>query len=443
MIGVRKIIGFVVVLAIVAFASPSFADNGKKIYNLQMQMVSVPPAVPIVVAAKITNEGNSTISSFSIFVSGLTITGFQRPASGTVAHTGSSVSVTNMSPLKSGQSFTLTLSVNSCGEGVWSPTAWTGAKLNGQTFDLDLAPGRSNLATPISCGDVASGAPFVVPDSINPNCVTGQRGYYDKDGSHPAGALQFFVTNTVSANDQLHFRWPDLAEVLNNDPAATFKYSVCGTGGLPDDTQVAWLNIDGSPAGTPGTPAYVEALDCIEPNRLPTPYGTLTADLAQTDAPTIAINTTTPPREAPPGHAPGSIDYPGSPPVSPDHPGPAFDIVIGTERITVQLVCLDIDSDGWDAGDCTDTDGEGTALMVVQRGVAGTPVTTHPTGALVMSTPLPLMVGSLPPYSDGTEGHLVQAQMCISGQSESGPEDNPTAHSTTFIDIGDGWVKGP
>ncbi len=38
-------------------------------------------------------------------------------------------------------------------------------------------------------------------------------------------------------------------------------------------TDIAWLNMDGSPASTPGTPAYIPAEDCLNPKVLPTPYG--------------------------------------------------------------------------------------------------------------------------------------------------------------------------
>ena len=370
----------------------------------------------------------------------MTVVGVNQPATGNATLTGSSVSVQGMHPLKSGDSLTVTIGVSSCGDGAWSASAWTGSSLNGSSFDL--SSDDSTLATSIPCGNVAGGAAFNVPNSINPNCVIGERGYYDKDGSVPVGALPFFVTNF--AGGQLHFRWPDFQ--AGGDPLATFDYAVCGSGPLPPPgaTQVAWLNADGSPASTPGTPAYIQAQNCLEPDILPAPYGTLTADLGPsggtipfgTGTQTIPINTTTP------SGPHGSIGYPGSPPTDPSNPGTAFDIVIGSERITVQVVCLDNDNDPTDSADCTETDeGEGEALAVVQRGVGGTTPAAHLAGALVMSTPLPLLP-TQPVGSFYQTGH--QALMCIQGQSNFPNNTSPTSHATTFIDIGgDGWGSQP
>jgi hypothetical protein len=433
-------------LLFATFALPSIADEhhreDKKLYSLDMAIVSAPPAQtspPFTVSATIKSKGDddSTIKSFTLSVTGLTIVAVDPPNRGTVAgpFPGSSVSVTHIHhgeedsfahPAESDEedSFTLTLHVSSCGDGAWSAVAWTGETLNGHTFTL--VPGDSTVTTSIPCGNLASGASFTVPDSLNPNCVTGKRGYYDKNGSIPAGALPYFVTNLVS---QAHFRWPDFS--TGGDPFATFEYAVCGPGPLPAITDVAWLNLDGSPASTPGTPAYLVAQDCLEPDQLPTPYGTLTTNVGLTDS-TIAVDTTTP-AGGPPA---GSIPYPGSGPTSPQNPGTAFDIVLGTERITVQLVCRDNDGDPTDTSDCTE-EGEGKALTVVQRGVGGTTTTTHPAGSLVMSTPLPLLPEGVPaPYTAGKP-----ALMCIASQQGEGESGS---HATTFIDIGgDGWVNHP
>jgi hypothetical protein len=424
--GMRKIIGLVMVAAIAAFALPAFADNSKKIYNLQMQMVSVPPAQaspPYTLRAVITNEptGNSTINSFRLSVSGLTIVGVDQPASGRATFTGSSVTVVSASPIKPGKSLSVTLSVSSCGDGAWSSTAWTGSPLSGQSFDL--VPGHSALGTSISCGNVASGALFTVPDSINPQCVTGERGYYDKDGV-VRDPLPYFVTNTLPSNAQLHFRWPDTG--VGSNPRATFEYAVCGPGGLPEeglDTQVAWLT------DVAGNPAFIEALDCIEPNQLPAPYGTLLGEgtIGAADT-TITINALSPVGDH------GSIAH---------APHPPFDIVIGTERMTVTAVS----SDEGEAGDLSEGPSEFSEheleqeIWTVIRGVGGTTAASHTPGpgVLVMSTPLPILPPGAPgPYVAGN-----QAQMCISDQGNTYTDDTITGHYTTFIDIGDGYVKLP
>ncbi len=439
---IRKVLCFLTALVLATLAFPSFAADDDadwwKQYDLDMDIVSAPPArtsPPFIVSAKIRNNGLLPIGSFTLSATGLTIVGVSPPANGKVVGSfpGSSVSITRMRPLFWSDSITLTLQVSSCGDGVWSPVAWLGGSLNGPRLDLDADD--SSLETSISCGSLASGATFTVPDSLNANCVMGERGYYDKDGSIPTGTLPYFVTDTLPANDQLHFRWPDFQ--TGGDPLADFEYAVCGTGPppAPGTTQVAWLNIDGSPASTAGTPAFVTGQPCLQPDVLPAPYGTLTAAVTLS-ATTIAVDTTTPPRQATPGTPPGSIPYPGSPPIDPNHPGTAFDIVIGTERITVHLVCLDNDRDPTDASDCTEA-GEGKALAIVQRGVGGTTAATHAVGALVMSTPLPLLpTEGVPfPYTGGN-----QALMCIAGP----PAVEGNGHASTFIDIGgDGHVSGP
>lgn len=431
--GLRNILCIATAMLLVSVASSVLADNGKKQFSLVMSAPPGQTSAPFTVTATVTNEGNSTINSFILSVTGMTIVAVNPPATGKASgpFPGPSASVTNMHPLKSGDSLTLTLQVNSCGDGTWSAAAWTGSSLNGQSFNL--VPADSTLATSIACGNLASGAGFAVPDSLNPDCVTGHRGYYDKDGSVPTGTLPYFVTNTVPTNDQLHFRWPDFQ--TGGDPYATFEYAVCGTGLLPAMTDVAWLNTNGNPASTPGDPAYIPAQDCLDPKVLPTPYGTLTAEVGLTDS-TIAINTTMP-SGAPPV---GTIPYPGSAPTSPGNPGTRFYIVLGTERIMVQLVCLDSDGDSGDTSDCTETDpGEGEALIVVERGAGGTVETNHPAGSLVMSTPLPLLPdGVAAPYIAGN-----QALMCIASQQGADDADN-NVHSTEFIDIGgDGWANHP
>ena len=224
----RKAAGLLIAATMLAgFALPAVSANDKKTYSLQMAVPPGQAAAPFTVTGTVTNQGNSTISSFNLFVAGVTIVGVDPPSTGTATLTGSSVSVKNMHPLKSGDSLTVTIRVNTCGDGQWSAAVWTGSSLNGQTFALTPP---YNLATPISCGDLASGAEFTVPDSLNPDCVSGMRGYYDSDGSVPVNPVPYFVTNTIPTNAQLHFRWPD---DNTGDPLATFEYTVCASGPTP------------------------------------------------------------------------------------------------------------------------------------------------------------------------------------------------------------------
>ena len=411
---------FVCLIAILlaAFALPSVAGNDKKIYNLQTQIVSSSP--PFTVQATLTSEptGNSSFNSFSLSVVGLQIVGIVgQPNSGNATFTGSSVTVVNASPVKPGKSISVTLALSSCGDGAWSASAWTGSKLNGQSFDL--VPAHSVLATSIPCGTVAQGTAFTVPDTVNPDCVSGMRDYYDKDGTVPI-PVPYFVTNTLSApvNGQLHFRWPTVV-ADNGDPAAAFEYSVCGPGTLPAgglDTQVAWLTDVG------GYPVYIIAPDCIAPNELPAPYGTLHGAIGATD---ISITVDALSFGFPNAH--GAIQ----------HALPPFDIVIGTERMTVTAVSSD-DGPGGDLSEGPSEFGEDEVELefwTVTRHVGGTLAAAHADDAPVMSTPLPLLplTGVPPPY---VAGH--QAQMCIADQDNLG-----AGHFTKLIDIGDGYTKLP
>ena len=267
MMRISRLVGLIIAIVIAAFALPSVAGNDKKQYSLQMSIVSAPPAQttpPFTVKATLANEGNSTINSFRLFVVGMVIVGVDQPATGHATFDGSSVSVTGMHPLKSGDSLAVTIRVNSCGDGSWRAAVWTGSSLNGQNFAL--VQGDSNLMTSISCGISASGA-FVVPNSIT-NCGVsdGQRDFYDKDGSTPVG-VPYFVTNTVPINGQLHFRWPtnagDVGFEEGLDPAAAFQYSVCASGTVGGTIRVAWLNTDGTPSSTLGTPVFLAGQDCL------------------------------------------------------------------------------------------------------------------------------------------------------------------------------------
>jgi hypothetical protein len=466
-------------LSLVTCALPSFAGGFDpdwwKEYSLNMAIGSAPPAqAPFTVTAKITNRGLLPVGSFTLTSSGLTIVGVFPPGNGgkvTGPFPGPSVSITRMFPLFFAESLTLKLQVSSCGDGDWSAVVWPGAFLNGPPLELDAD--ASTLETSITCASVASGAPFVVPDTTSVSgCVTlqggsiaGERGFYDKSGLPPAGTLPIFVTNMILTDDQMHFRWPDFE--TGGDPLATFEYTVCASGPLPQNTLVAWLNADGTPASTPGTPVYISAEDCLAndnvpatPYFLPAPYGTLTTSIGSTGGipyntnfngtlELLPINTSAPapvPAGAVPGSVAGSVPYPGKAPTSPDNPGTQFDVVIGTERITVQQVCLDNDNDPTDTDDCDEYDeGEGEALMVVQRGVGGTIAAAHDASVLIMSTPLPLLpVGAgapPPPYTAGN-----QALMCIATQTgeTSPPAPQVGVHTTTFMDIGgDGWANHP
>jgi hypothetical protein len=175
--------------------------------------------------------------------------------------------------------------------------------------------------------------------------------------------------------------------------------------------KLAWLNSDGTKASTafpdptvqpPQVPAYIDGLQCQTTNGqagvLPAPYGVLSNN-ANLSTGTIKVNTS--PQNA----------------VLPT-PTPEFDIVIGTERMRVKAI-------------------QGSTWTVDRQTGLTTP-STHPAGAKVMSTPLPLLPAGVPaPYIEGK-----QAQMCVVGSpTPVTPATNPPMWSTTIIDLSDGWVR--
>src|SRR5206468_3771310 len=84
---------------LVTFALPSAATAPDKIFSLQMQITSATFNPPFTVKATITNlspQGNSSIDSFTLAVTGLTIVDVAQPASGFATKTSDrSVAVTN------------------------------------------------------------------------------------------------------------------------------------------------------------------------------------------------------------------------------------------------------------------------------------------------------------------------------------------------------------
>jgi hypothetical protein len=432
----RNLMCILLGLVVTAFALPGAAQNGKKIYNLDISSSAGPPYT---ITAKFLNKspGNSSFSSVNLSVTGLVITGATSnrgvvqpnpfPAGGTT-----SVNVVTIEPpVKPGETLTLTLQVSSCGDGAWSARAFTGSPLVGQQFgavNLDFTPEALPIATPLSCGNLACGAgqgeggPIAVPDTLNPGDILVERGTWDKNGTQPADVcagtgIAYFVTNNVDVNDQVHFRWPVSGD--GSDSAAAFQFTVFGEGPIPAITNVAWFNKDGSPASSPGTPDFIPGLPCnAYANFLPTPYGTLISDNG-TD--TLHVDTTV-----------GGV---AAVPVA----SVPFDVFIENERLTISAV---------DATNIADE-----IWTVSARNVGGVVGTVPHTAAnlLVMSEPLPIMT-----ITQGAVGEYVanhQAQMCISDQEESdndggelgdeSGEPSPTDHSTTFIDIGDGWGGHP
>jgi len=344
--------------------------------------------------------------------------------------------VTNMAPLKAKQTYALTFYVTSCGDALWDANVRAGASLSGDSFtrtgdSVDASTGLAiNLQTLISCGTLACGNSVVlVADkaSLSPELVV-TRGPYNSDGSC-SNPSDFFASNKLlTADGQVHFRWP----VGPADQAlGVWAYNVVST----NDTmpKLAWVNVDDSKASaafpnansTTQVPAYLDGsiLPCKDPNGnsatlasipYPKPYGVLSNNANQS---TLTIKVNTSPQNA-------VLPTPTTP----------FDIVIGTERMRV-------------------TSAQGSTWTVEARGAGMTTPAPHAAGSKLMSTPLPLLPesGYQATYADGvtvvnpTPSHYAfgrQAQMCIVGApTEVLPATDPPTYSTTIIDLSDGFVR--
>jgi len=426
----RRVFCFSMAIMIAAFALPGLAaPQNTKQYSLAMTS----PA-ELKVVATLTNvspDGNSNISSYKFTITSgnakinpdptktkLTQQDPRKVGVVTVDASQTSVTVTGIQPLKPGQpAVILTIALFDCGSDIkWDAIVWTG-QTSGQTFAPDT-PSLLPITTSVTCGTIACAATDVpVPSSFYTATVT--RGAYDKDGINTVGAglcetVPYTVTvQTVLSKKQQHFEWPVLG--AGSDERAAFKYVVNAT---PLFKQVGWLPITGSAT-------FISGPRCLAPPAgpqtmgvLPAPYGALLAGLVGSY---IEVNTTG-----------GVVARPAA--------LTQFDVVIGTERLTVHY-----DSTAGIGADGVGPNG-GELWFVDARNVGMTPVggpytpTTLTPGDPVVYTPLPLLPGvdpvTLAPLPTPASPYAInmQAQMCI---VEFG------ATSTTYIDIGDGWASQP
>ena len=470
---IRRLLGWLVVLMFATSSLPAFAAKGgggngtDKAYSLVMDEQATytdeldPPVLPravitpVKVQARLTNEAPPSTSasnagSFELVITnpGVTIffdgtdssqpfgeTDGVRNGTATVVPDANGnntrIVVTNMLPLKGQKTYVLTFWVTSCGDALWDANVRTGSSLNGDPFtrvkdNIDSSTHlATNLQTLISCGTLACGDTVeLVSDqsSTSPELVV-TRGPYNSDGTCAATSNFYASNKLLTADGQLHFRWP---VGLSDQPLAVWMYDVVSTSSsIP---QLAWLNSDGSKtsaafpdpnAAEPQLPAYLDGLTpsqlaCMplpgQPDPFPRPYGALSNN-ANAGTTTIKVDT--------------------SNAVLPT-PTPPFDIVVGAERMHV----TSISGPNWR----------------VDRHQGGTSAVPHQSSAKVMSTPLQLLPtsGFAARVFDGTPGGKLlepapspyafgnQARVCI----VSGPLDNGDGTwSTTLMDLSDPWVR--
>ncbi|HET9671151.1 MAG TPA: hypothetical protein VFQ93_16230 [Casimicrobiaceae bacterium] len=369
--------------------------------------------VPAPVFVTIKNESppstaNSNISSFSFTVSGVTITGLGVDATDVCSSQGGictfdsqtqTVAVTNISPpVQAKGTFTVPVMVNSCGDGNWTAQVWSGSQLNGNPFGGPVPDGTlpGTPSTHVSCGDAACNAPFAVPNSFmvsgSPTDVSGVRGKYNKDGG-TCSTIAYFATNTIPANETLHFAW-DMNEI-----GATFRYNA--TFQNPGAPQFAWRTDSLGPV-------FVDAQACLATqfsNNLPAPYGTL-AQSVNSSKNKISVNVTTAP----------TISLP-------------FPIIVESERMQVTAIS---------PGNWTVMRGQGGTNAVSHTVTTATPI-------YVMSTPRPLLEGPFNPRQT-IAGYKVgdQAHGCIDFPADTTPDHSIWGVTSTFgiIDIDDIWSLG-
>src|SRR4030095_1951741 len=220
--GMRKVISFLMVLMLAAFAMPVMAAPQK---TYRLLLVQVSPVTPLKATRYVKNESpppnsaNSNIGSFTITLAGFTVDTSQPVdcPGALCSATANTVTVTNISPPIQQQGiFGVTFSVSTCGEAsVASATVATGSNLTGGTFapksDSDFfngnPPGVSSSSTAtFICGSLACNTGFTVPNlactstSTDLDCVSGYRGN-NKDGLC-SGSVNYAVTNDLAFADK-------------------------------------------------------------------------------------------------------------------------------------------------------------------------------------------------------------------------------------------------
>ncbi len=172
----------------VVWVAPGSAHTVQKIFSLNVPASLVSGATGVQYQMTFKNEtpnGNSSIDSLKAKVtSGVTITNATAP-SGWVTFTANQVSISHIAPVKNGQTFVVTLTldvgqVQSCtGSSVsWTAQAWTGSSFSGDTFKLlttEINPKTglpySQLVSQVSASCVVRFVPGRTPANAVRNAV--------------------------------------------------------------------------------------------------------------------------------------------------------------------------------------------------------------------------------------------------------------------------------
>lgn len=412
---IGKLLALLISICVAAFGLPAMAaktgptktytlkaDASQITYHLDANNLNVVD-VPAPITVTIKNESppstgnNSNISSFSFTVTGMAISSLDTDTcngqGGICTLSGNTVTVTNISPPVQAQgTYTVPVTVNSCGDGAWSAQVNSGSQLNGNPFGFTTENGFTNTATNVNCGEAGCGNAFSVPNSLmvsgSPTDISGIRGTFNKDGG-TCSTVDYTATNTIPTNETLHFEW------TTSELGATFRYTA--TFQNPGAPQFAWFTDSQGPV-------FVDGQACLRTqfaNNLPAPYGTLAQDVNSSKT-KIQVNVTTAP----------TIPLP-------------FPIIVESERMLVTAIS--------------------TNQWTVLRGQGGTARAAHsatPTVS-IMSTPRPLLTGPFNARQSAAHYNVGdQAHGCIDAPVDSLTTPWSSTNTFAIIDIDDIWTAG-
>ncbi|HEY1329766.1 MAG TPA: hypothetical protein VGI14_22730 [Casimicrobiaceae bacterium] len=432
----RFVLGLVLAVVVATFTIRADAGSSSpdKLFGVTTSTNFLTAGSSVSAVVVFTNQtpkgGNSYINSAKLALpSGVTYVGVSSivtkngnttSSGGNASFSNGVVSINGITGVRPAGTLTVTVvlsvpSNGSCTATAWTGSAWTGNSFNGDPFtpypnaDSNVAPVYAGCDGILPCGGSFTKPAELI--STDPGYSSSTRSLYNKDGSTTNSgcvAVPYSYTNDLLAasNPSSHLTWL-LQDTAVFTTSINFALRPAGPSGVVTATtaQVSWLP-------TSGGPVFIDAPACLgtnPPNNTPAPYGTLQTTLASgSDTPNITI--------AP---SAGGVALPTS---------GTFPIVIGTERLTATFVS--------------------TNTYSITRGDGGTTAGPHAIGALVMSTPLPLLPSSFSPTpAQAAAGYAanMQAQMCVLEYGyQSGGVDgsgNPLVFDFgTFIDIGDGWI---
>lgn len=415
-------------LAAVLFGlAPVVASAQSKLFLLKADAATL-SGVVVLTITNATPTGNSTINSAIINIDRTAPNDpgwqIQSAASSTGQATvidASTITVVNMSPVKPGKSFTVSVQLKAGTYACNTSTLWnaqpnTGNSNNGQPFNYILPPQPPGIVTQTDalrtsatqCDGILACNGSIPLLFLGPGVINGQRGMFNKDNSACVDVNYNFINN-ITVNNSVQLLWD-----TGSQPNATFTYTAfwnpewVGANGVPTSvTKVRWGNL-ASP---------VPARACVG-SALPAPYGTIVSYSGTATSGTLVI------------FVPNPLTANWA--VAPTSTTLSFPVEIGKERLQLTFVSQ------------TAVSGGANYTYSAQRNASWTgSQDLLSAGTSVMSNPLPL------------DGSGVQMQMCIvdEGYTTVDPSLCPQAtvssppvacvqKSDQAFDIGDGFMVG-